>query len=149
VDKPYVVAPTNYAFDGQVVGSVEQHNTDRLGVNLWQVNSPLRLTTITTGVEQYGDIDRDAGATLHAYACRSGTFVLTLLVKEPQTDRIYLNGHLVARHTSTGTETWYPRLHVAPTAAGDNRVCVLKVQPGGLLGSTQFAWQPTTAAGET
>ena len=94
----------------------DQHNTDRLGLNLWQVAAPARLATITTGVEQYGDIDQDAGATLHVYGCKSGKFSLVLLVKEPQTDRIYLERAARLEADVHGHPDVVPEIPVSPTA---------------------------------
>jgi hypothetical protein len=147
VSTPFALATYNYGLDGQVVANRDQQNTDRLGVNLWQTTTPLRLTTVVSGLEQYGDLDAVAGATMHVYGCRAGKFSLVLLVKTPQHDRIYLDGKLVRNANFQQTQTWYVDIPVKPTREGSNRICVLTVKPGGpynSLGSTRFAWQPAT-----
>ena len=42
------------------------------GLGLWRLDRPLRLDTITSGLFENGDVDREA--TLTAYDCRAGTF---------------------------------------------------------------------------
>jgi hypothetical protein len=132
-DAAYAVVPLHIALRGEKVAEAPQVGTDRRGLGLWRLDRPLRLDTITSGLFENGDVDREASLT--AYDCR-GTFDATLLVKEPQTVRVFLNGRRLPPRTFTTTDTW--RLHVPAHRDG---ACKLRVAPGGLLGTTRFAFE--------
>ncbi len=74
-----------------------------------------------------------------AYDCRDGAFDAVLLVKEPQTVRVYVDGRAVRRASFDATATW--RLHIRPGEAAADGVCKLKIVPGGLLGSTRLSFE--------
>ena len=130
----------NYAFVGTRIGSAPQFGTDRQALALWQVVPPLRLSTTLSGLERNGDIVA-SGAALTVYSCRSGAFDLLLLVKEPELVRIFVNHRLVRRTAFSMATTWRVRLEVAPSAAGNSRICELEVLPSGLLGTTRFEFE--------
>ncbi len=132
----YAVAPLQYAFRGERIADAPQFGTDRQGLGLWRLEQPLRLSTVTSGLFENGDVDREA--TLTAYGCDAGTFDAVLLVKEPQTVRVFLDGRLVARQAFETPTTWHPSVPVVAGSA--DRVCKLRVVPGALLGTTRFAF---------
>ncbi len=134
----FAVAPVNYTLIGAEVGSSPQFGTDRQGLGLWKIVPPLRLSTITTGLLPNGDVDRVA--VLNVYGCRAGEFDLVMLVKQPQSVRVVLDGRLARRVVFPSATTWHLTLTVNPTAAGSNRICRLRVLPSGLLGTTRFAF---------
>jgi hypothetical protein len=134
----FAVAPVNYTLIGAEVGSSPQFGTDRQGLGLWKSVPPLRLSTITTGLLPNGDVDRVA--VLNVYGCRSGVFDLVMLVKQPQSVRVVLDGRLARRAAFTSPTTWHLTLTISPTAVGSNRICRLRVLPSGLLGTTRFAF---------
>jgi hypothetical protein len=134
----FAVAPVNYAFAGEEVATAAQFGTDRQGLGLWKIVPPLRLSTITTGLLPNGDIDRVA--VLNVYGCRSGMFDLVMLVKQPQSVRVVLDGRLVRRATFSSPTTWHVRLTISPSALGSSRICRLSVHPAALLGTTRFAF---------
>jgi len=134
----FAVAPVNYTLIGAEVGSSPQFGTDRQGLGLWKIVPPLRLSTITTGLLPNGDVDRVA--VLNVYGCRSGVFDLVMLVKQPQSVRVVLDGRLARRAAFTSPTTWHLTLTISPTAVGSNRICRLRVLPSGLLGTTRFAF---------
>jgi hypothetical protein len=134
----FAVIPVNYTLVGEQVASAPQVGTDRQGLGLWRLEQPLRLSTITTGLLPNGDVDYQAA--LRVYGCRSGTFDLVFLVKEPQTVRVFLDGRLARRTTFAAATTWRLRLPVA-AAVGTSRICTMRVLPGGLLGTTRFAFE--------
>ena len=68
----FAVVPLHIALRGEKVAEARQVGTDRQGLGLWRLDRPLRLDTITSGLFENGDVDREA--TLTAYDCRAGTF---------------------------------------------------------------------------
>jgi hypothetical protein len=134
----FAVVPVNYALVGEQVASAPQFGTDRQGLGLWKIDLPLRLSTITTGLFPNGDVDRVA--VLNVYGCRSGAFDLVMLVKQPQTARVVLDGRIIRRRVFTSATTWRLRLPVGATSLGSRRICRVKVIPSGLLGTTRFAF---------
>jgi hypothetical protein len=133
----FAVIPFNYALVGDRVASAPQTGTDRQGLALWKLDRPLRVSTITSGLLPNGDVDYQAA--LSVYGCRSGTFDLVFLVKEPQTVRVFLDGRLARRATFGSATTWHLQLTVPPVA-GTGRICRMRVLAGALLGTTRFAF---------
>jgi hypothetical protein len=133
----YAVIPLEYALVGTRVASAPQLGTDRPGLGLWRLAPPLRLSTITSGLLPNGDVD--GRAALAAYGCRTGAFELVLLVKEPQTVRVFLDGRLARSRTFRVPAVWRLRLAVPPSR-GAARICRLGVGSDGLLGTTRFAF---------
>jgi hypothetical protein len=131
----YAVVPLHIALRGEKVSESPQIGTDRRGLGLWRLDRPLRLDTITSGLFENGDVDREASLT--AYDCR-GTFEVDLLVKAPQTVSVFVNGRLVDRRRYEGTTT----AHVREPARAENAdgTCKLRVVSDGLLGTTRFAF---------
>jgi hypothetical protein len=110
------------------------------GFGLWEVSQPLRISTVSSGLQGGGDIYADTTAQLTAYDCRRGTFLITLLIKEAATIELRVNGALVRtlRYPSPAPNTiWRGRL----PARGDGGVCRLEVAPTGLTGSTVFLFE--------
>ena len=134
----FAVAPVNYTFIGAEVASSPQFGTDRQGLGLWKIVPPLRLSTITTGLFSNGDVDRVA--VLNVYGCRSGVFDLVMLVKQPQSVRVVLDGRLARRVAFSSPTTWHLTLRISPTSLGSSRICRVMVLPSGLLGTTRFAF---------
>jgi hypothetical protein len=132
------VIPFNYALVGDRVASAPQTGTDRQGLALWKLDRPLRVSTITSGLLPNGDVDYQAA--LSVYGCRSGTFDLVFLVKQPQTVRVFLDGRLARRATFGSATTWHLQLTVPPVA-GTGRICRMRVLAGALLGTTRFAFE--------
>jgi hypothetical protein len=132
----FAVVPLHYSLRGERIATAPQFGTDRQGLGLWRVEPPLRLSTITSGLYENGDVAGEA--TLTAYDCRSGTFDAALLVKEPQTVKVFLDGRVVLSHAFPTATTWHPQVPVPATDV--ERICKLKVVSNGLLGTTRFAF---------
>ncbi len=132
----FAVVPLHVALRGERIAEAPQLGTDRQGLGLWRLDPPLRLSTITSGLFENGDVAHEA--TLTAYGCRTGTFDAVLLVKEPQTVSVFLDGRLVERQAFPAATTWHPQVRVR--GASEDRVCKLKVVSNGLLGTTRFAF---------
>jgi hypothetical protein len=137
----YAVIPLDFTLRGTLVARSPQLGTDRQGLGLWRLDPPLAISTITSGLFANGDVDVEAA--LAVYGCRAGTFDAVFLVKEPQTVDVFLDGRrVVRRHFAVG-QTWELRLAVHATAAGADRICRLRVDSDGLLGTTRFAFDRT------
>jgi hypothetical protein len=135
-DAAFAVVPLHIALRGEKVAESPQVGTDRRGLGVWRLDRPLRLDTITSGLFENGDVDREASLT--AYDCRAGTFVADLLVKEPQTVSVFLNGRLVRRTEFPSATTSHVR--VPARAENARRTCKLLVSSDGLLGTTRFGF---------
>ena len=59
-----------------------QQGLTQAGLVLWKLEQPLRLRSRISGLEPNGDISGEAR--LVAYDCKSGTFSVTLLIKQPE-----------------------------------------------------------------
>jgi hypothetical protein len=80
------------------------------------------------------------GATLLAYGCTRGDFVLTLLVKQPQFVEIARNGDTFERldfSTPPPDGVWRGRV----PAVAEGGTCELELRPSGLLGTTVFLFE--------
>jgi hypothetical protein len=130
----FAVVPLHIALRGERVAEAPQSGTDRPGLALWRLEEPLRVSTITSGLFPNGDVDREA--TLMTYDCGGGTFVATLLVKEPQTVRVFLDGRQAYAETFAGPTT--KELTIPASADG---ICKLKVTSNGLLAATRLGFE--------
>jgi dolichyl-phosphate-mannose-protein mannosyltransferase len=129
---PFLLASTAFAFFGSKVASIDQVGLVQKGLVLWQIEPPLRLSTVLTGVQGSGDIYGPAQLT--AYACTGGSFALTLVAKGAPVTVVLQSGSNRVDRTLAAEEVWSP---VVPAASADER-CVLDVTPSGLVGSTRF-----------
>jgi hypothetical protein len=132
----YAVAPLHIALRGERIAEAPQVGTDRRGLGLWRLERPLRLDTITSGLFENGDVDREASLTV--FDCRSGAFDVRLLVKAPQTVRVFLDDRLVKEEAFAGPTTSGVQVTVSPSPRP--RTCKLRIVSDGLLGTTRFAF---------
>src|SRR6266511_2086825 len=129
---PFLLASTAFTFFGTPVTAIQQSGLVQRGLVLWQIEPPLRLSTVLTGVQGSGDIYGPARMT--AYACTEGAFALTLVAKGAHVTVTLQSGANRAEHTLAAEEVWSPTV---PAATQDGR-CVLDLTPTGLVGSTKF-----------
>jgi hypothetical protein len=132
----FAVVPLHIALRGERVAEAPQHGTDRRGLGLWRLDPPLRLDTITSGLFENGDVDREA--TLTVYDCRAGSFDARLLVKAPQTVSVFLDDRLVQETAFPSPTSSHVQVPVPRSDAA--RTCKLRVVSDGLLGTTRFAF---------
>ena len=120
------------------VAQVTQSGLSQAGLRLWKLDPPLRLATRTTNVQaERRHLRRRASAQIAAYDCTRGTFRLTLLIKEPETVDLVLNGN-------RGAASQLPLSRSRPGLARDRpglgarrpSTCFLQIRPSGLLGTT-------------
>jgi hypothetical protein len=140
VGQPSHLTRTRYAIvsnwiklHGERRGEVTQQGLNQTGLVLWKLEQPLRLRTWISGLEPNGDISGEAR--LVAYNCKSGTFSVTLLIKQAEIVDISIDGNPVRHLEFPGPTTWHGDLP-APERAG--RTCTLTVKPTGLAGTTVF-----------
>jgi hypothetical protein len=120
---------------GEKLKGVKQQGLTQTGLRLWRVEPPLRFRDRISGLQVNGDIYATITARLDSYDCRAGTYRLTLIVKQPQTVDIRVNGRL-ARRLRFDQEV--PSWHGDFPVNGHGGQCTLEVTPTGLLGTTVF-----------
>jgi hypothetical protein len=133
--KPRFAIASNWIeLAGKRAAAVEQVGLTQKGLALWKLRGRLRLRSQISGLQLNGDISGQA--VLVAYGCRTGTFRVTLLIKEPQKIDIQVNNKLV-RHLEfpSGGRTWHGDLPVVGQLGG---ACSMTVSSSGLTGTTQF-----------
>jgi hypothetical protein len=134
----YAIASNWIELAGKPVGGVEQQGLTQKGLVLWKLRGRLRMRSQTSGLQLNGDISGQA--VLVAYGCRSGTFRVTLLIKQPEKVDIRLNDKLV-RHIEFASppegQSWHGDFPVAQPGGG---TCSLTVTSTGLTGTTLFAF---------
>ena len=140
VGPPSHLARTRYAIvsnwiklHGERRGEVTQQGLNQTGLVLWKLEQPLRLRSWISGLEPNGDISGEAR--LVAYNCKSGTFSVTLLIKQAENVDISIDGNPVRHLEFPGPTTWHGDLPVPERAGG---TCTLTVKPTGLAGTTVF-----------
>jgi Dolichyl-phosphate-mannose-protein mannosyltransferase len=132
----YAIASNWIELAGEQAGGVEQQGLTQKGLTLWKLGGPLRLRSQTSGLQLNGDISGQA--VLVAYGCRTGTFRVTLLIKQPENIDIRVNNKLV-RHLEfpapSENQSWHGDLPVVGQLGG---VCSMSVTSTGLTGTTVF-----------
>ena len=136
----YAVVSQRYALVGQPVAYSPQ-SADRSGYAVWKVAKPLRIASQVTGLEPNGDIAPGTTAASEAYGCTDGTLRLTLLVKQPGTIRIALDGREVRSRWFAGPTRW----EVGIPVGGRPGTCRLTVQGSGLIGDDPARVRSLTA----
>ncbi len=139
---PYAVVSTKLTLVGREVAQIAQQGLRQGGLALWQVAPPLRISTWTTGTQWNGDIFPPDRAQVAAFGCANGRFRLMLLIKQPESVRLFLDGRLVRRLSFPSPEpgaVW--RGTVAVSSHTRARPCFLQIAPSGLLGTTELAFE--------
>jgi hypothetical protein len=135
--KPRFAIASNWIeLAGKRAAAVEQVGLTQKGLALWKLRGRLRLRSQISGLQLNGDISGQA--VLIAYGCRTGTFRVTLLIKQPENIDIRVNNKLV-RHLEfpnpPGGQTWHGDLPVVGQLGG---ACSMSINTSGLTGTTQF-----------
>jgi uncharacterized protein YdbL (DUF1318 family) len=132
----YAIASNWIELAGEPSGGVEQQGLTQKGLVLWKLDGPLRLRSQVSGLQLNGDISGQA--VLVAYGCTTGTFHVTLLIKQAENVDIRVNNKLV-RHlefpSPSEGQSWHGDLPVVGQL-GD--VCSMSVTSSGLTGTTVF-----------
>ena len=133
----YAIASNWIRVSGKAKGQVTQQGLTQAGLVLWKIERPLRLLSWISGLQPNGDISGEAR--LVVYRCRSGTFSVTLLIKQPEVVDIRIDGKLVRHLDFPVPQNWHGDLPVAGRSGG---TCVLSITPTGLTGTTVFEFDP-------
>jgi hypothetical protein len=131
----YAVVSTWTTMVGDDLKEIQQQGLTQAGLRVWEVEPPMRVRDRISGLQVNGDIYATITARLDVYACHESTFRLTLIVKQPETVEIRVNGQLAHRlEFSEPTPSWHGEFPVD----GRGGECTLEVTPTGLLGTTVF-----------
>lgn len=134
----WTVVSTWTTMVGEVRKEIEQAGLEQQGLRLWHVTPPMRVLDRVSGLLLNGDVNAGAAGRLDAYGCRDGTFVVTLIVKQPETIVIRVNGEEAKRlefPSPKPEESWHGEF---PVSGHNGDLCTLEVAPTGLIGTTVF-----------
>lgn len=138
----YAVISRAYRLRGKPIAQIAQNGLQQVGLGLWRIDPPLRLSTQISGLYVNGDIAAGGDGKLIAYDCRSGYhFLLTLLVKSPTTIQLLRNGKLyrrLDRPSPRPFEVWRGRIPTIEVTGPNAGTCTLDVRSSGLIGTTVF-----------
>jgi hypothetical protein len=132
----YAIASNWIELAGEPSGGVEQQGLTQKGLVLWKLEQPLRIRSQKSGLQLNGDISGQA--VLVVYDCTSGTFRVTLLIKQPENVDIRVNNKLVQHlefPSPSGGQSWHGDLPVTGQHGGE---CSMSVTSTGLTGTTVF-----------
>jgi hypothetical protein len=150
IDPRYLVTATGavaseptLAFDGQPIADNAQPGNQQAMLTLWRLTPPARLLYRIAGLKPNGDIYPGGDGRILAYGCSHRDYLLTLLIKQPETVTILRNGRVYTRlsfRAPSPDQPWRtaipatppPSKHAAPGT------CTLDVRPSGLTGTTVF-----------
>jgi hypothetical protein len=132
----YAIASNWIELAGEQAGGAEQQGLTQKELVLWKLDGPLKLRSQKSGLLPNGDISGQA--VLVAYGCTTGTFRVTLLIKQPENVDIRVNNKLV-RHLEfpkpAEGQSWHGELPVVGQLGG---ACSMSVTSSGLTGTTVF-----------
>ena len=129
----YLVATYAHAFRGEAIAGFG--TALDVGVTqLWRLDPPARLSTVTSGVLPNGDMVEPAH--LLVYDCAGGRLELTLLPKATDVVTIALDGRVALRTRIGGLPSWNGGVEVPPSPTP--RMCRFTIEGGELLGSTRI-----------
>src|SRR5439155_24272126 len=117
---------------------IEYPGVPEIGLRLWQIDPPLRLNSITLGVQASGQIYPRSFGRIAAFGCRGGRFDVSIGVTEPHTVTVLRNGRVYRRLTFSFVPAggiWkgsFPALPPRRRAPGTG-LCTLELRPAGLL----------------
>ena len=135
----YTIASNWIELRGDRVAQIQQEGLTQTGLALWKLDRPLRILTRVTGLQPNGDVYGATRGRLTAYACNNGRFAVTLIIKEPETVDIRLNGRLVKHLAFRAPQpSWHGEFPVTGHGGG---VCTFDVAPSGLVGTTVFTFE--------
>src|SRR5688500_19087546 len=112
------------------------------GMTLWNVESPVRVLQRVRGLQPNGDLYGGSSARIEVFGCGPGELQLTLLGKQGDPTRIWLDGRLLAQRSIPPESVWRPAVRAPATADGTGR-CVYELESDGLVGSTRIEFVRT------
>jgi hypothetical protein len=136
------------AYAGQPIAKTIQPGSQHTGLVLWRIDPPLRLRLAfrLAGLKPNGDIYPGGNGRITAYTCDKAVFRITLLIKQPQTVTILRNGKLYRQLRFRSPQPNQPWRGVIPAQPRPGQgTCTLDVHPDGLIGTTIFQAEPSSA----
>ncbi len=135
-----VAAPTGTSIVGEEVASLPA-SFEQVGMVLWRVEPPLRMSRRITGLRPNGDLHGDEVARIEVFGCEPGELQLTLLGKQGLPTRIRLGGTILAERAIPPGGVWRVAVRAPENADGTGR-CVYVLETEGLIGSTRVDFVP-------
>jgi hypothetical protein len=132
VPERFVVSSNQQQLRGEPVASLRQQELEQTGLTVWRLTGPPRLSSITTGVRENGDMHEPGQ--MFVYDCQRGRLELTLLPKLSSTVWLRVNDRDVRRLNVAGRQFVNATISGPPGAD----VCHFEVIGDSLLGSTRF-----------
>lgn len=132
----YAVLPSNVSVAGTKVASTQLEGAEQPTLDLWRLEQPPRLRDVKVGLQPNGDVYDEA--TLRAYGCTSGSFVVTLLGKTTEEVRILLDDREVRRIPLEDGQAETVTVAASPERRDGRAVCTLTLRPSSTLGTTRF-----------
>jgi hypothetical protein len=130
----YIVLPGSLTAVGTQVATTELTDADQPMLGLWRLDGVPRIGEVTVGRLPNGDVYTTASIT--AYACTGGSFVVTLLGKTSEDVDLLLDGRLVDRVHLEESQARTETIPVPARAAGRTDACTLELRPSTTLGTT-------------
>jgi Dolichyl-phosphate-mannose-protein mannosyltransferase len=143
VDTRYVVATDYHYFVGTPIAHLDQIGLDASGLTLWKLQGAPRLSYELFGFQPNGDITFPV--TVKVFDCGGGALQLTLLTKATRRLRITLDGNTVVDEHVLPNSIW--RGSVPGPRGRAAKVCIYKIVPQQLLGSTVIDFQRPSTSG--
>jgi hypothetical protein len=140
VDAVQLVAPANVLTVGEQVTAIPPSTEP--GMTLWNVESPVRVLQRVRGLQPNGDLYGGQTARIEVFGCGPGRLELTLLGKQGDPTRIWLDGTVLAERSIPPESVWRPAVRAPATADGTGR-CVYELESDGLVGSTRIEFVRT------
>lgn len=136
LEPPVVAAPTGTSIVGEEIASLPA-SFEQVGMALWRVESPLRVSRRITGLRPNGDLHGDEAARIEVFGCGPGELQLTLLGKQGLSTRIRLGEKILAERAIPPEVVWRVAVPAPESADGTGR-CVYVLETDGLVGSTRI-----------
>ena len=138
VSRHDVVASSTITLDGTLLAQLPAGLSTTYGLNLWQIDGPVRVTmSLASGFLPNGDfIDK---ARVIVYGCRPGRLEITLLGKSGAPIYSYVNG---ANRRAFALPSPASATEVVPSPAyvDGSHPCTYDFVTSGLVGSTRVAY---------
>jgi len=132
-----IAAPAGFHFRGRRLATAPQ-----LGLSLWQVDAPPRVSTWVQGLLPNGEIAEHSVATLSVFDCGRGTFHLIAIGHSNETLRLMRDSTPVATTQLWPQGVWEQTISTPAAAPGSADRCTFTLSSTSVVQLTTFAWTP-------
>jgi Dolichyl-phosphate-mannose-protein mannosyltransferase len=140
LERPVVIAPSTFTFDGEKVAERQVANSESPGLSAWRIDGPARVRMKVEGLLPNGDVTGSPRITL--YECEQGTLDLTIIGKTGDPIDVSIDGVAVGSLATPNGEVVKHRVPTPPYADG-TRPCKFGFETQGLAGSTSIVFSPS------